>query len=71
MSYGLRQLLHPLTWLEHKALFFPEHSFRGTPEHVGLEYDDIFPIARLSNSSSENKNTKLHGWHMPDTSDVV
>ena len=54
---------HPFKWLERKALYVPERSFRGTPDHVGLEYDDVFPVAA--------DGVKLHGWHMPGSSDVV
>ena len=49
--------LNPFAWLERKALFAPERSFRGNPDHVGLEYADIFPVA--------NDGVRLHGWHMP------
>ncbi len=55
--------LHPFAWLERKVLFIPERSFRGTPDHVGLEFEDVFPVA--------NDGVKLHGWHMPGTSGVV
>ncbi len=54
---------HPFKWLERKALYVPELSFRGTPEHVGLEYNDVFPVAA--------DGVKLHGWHIPGSSDVV
>jgi fermentation-respiration switch protein FrsA (DUF1100 family) len=49
--------LNPFAWLERKALFTPERSFRGNPEHVGLDYTDIFPAT--------SDGVKLHGWHMP------
>ncbi len=45
-------------------LFAPERSFRGTPEHVGLAFEDVFPVA--------SDGVPLHGWHMPgDSPDVV
>lgn len=45
-------------------LFAPESAFRGTPEHVGLPFENIFPTA--------SDGVKLHGWHMPgDSPDVV
>lgn len=49
--------MNPLAWLERKALFAPERSFRGNPEHVGLDYTDISPVT--------SDGVKLHGWHMP------
>jgi hypothetical protein len=64
---SLRPFLHPWASLERKFLFFPERTFRGTPEHVDLEYEDIFPVT--------SDDVKLHGWHIPvdseDTSDTV
>ncbi len=54
---------NPFSWLERQALFMPELSLRGTPEHVGLEFDDVFPVA--------SDGVKLHGWHMPGASEVV
>lgn len=54
---GIFRYLNPLAWLEQKALFTPERSFRGNPEHVGLEYSDIFPVT--------DDGVKLHAWHMP------
>jgi fermentation-respiration switch protein FrsA (DUF1100 family) len=54
----------PFTWLERKLLFAPEKSFRGSPEHVGIPFENIFPIA--------SDGVKLHGWHMlGDSPDVV
>ena len=53
----------PVSWLERQLLFVPERSFRGTPEHVGLPFEDVFPVA--------SDGVKLHGWHMPGGSDVV
>ena len=41
----------------------PERSFRGTPEHVGLVFEDIFPVA--------SDGVRLHGWHMPGGSEDV
>jgi fermentation-respiration switch protein FrsA (DUF1100 family) len=61
MLRRLNRLLHPFSWLEQKALFYPERSFRGDPGHVGLEFDDIFPVAA--------DGVKLHGWHMPARSE--
>ena len=54
---------NPVSWLERQLLFAPERSFRGTPEHVGLPFENIFPVA--------SDGTKLHGWLMPGGSDVV
>ena len=55
---------NPLKWLERQALFVPERSLRGTPEHVGLEFDDVFPVTA--------DGVKLHGWNIPGPSpDVV
>lgn len=54
---------NPVSWLERQVLFAPERSFRGTPEHVGLPFEDIFPVA--------SDGVKLHGWHIPGGSDVV
>ena len=54
---------NPLLWLERQALFAPEKSLRGTPDHVGLEYDDVFPVTA--------DRVKLHGWHIPGTSNTV
>ena len=56
-------LPNPFTSLEQKILYFPERSFRGTPDHVNLKFEDIFPIA--------SDGVQLHGWHMPGTSNVV
>jgi uncharacterized protein len=50
-------MTNPFTWLERQVLFVPERSLRGTPEHVGLEYTDVFPVTA--------DGVKLHGWHMP------
>jgi pimeloyl-ACP methyl ester carboxylesterase len=53
-----------LKWLEQQVLFAPERSLRGTPEHVGLEFDDVFPTTA--------DGVRLHGWHIPGPSpDVV
>ena len=53
-----------LKWLERQVLFVPERALRGTPEHAGLEFDDVFPVTA--------DGVKLHGWHMPGPSpDVV
>ncbi|MDA1278855.1 MAG: alpha/beta hydrolase [Chloroflexi bacterium] len=41
----------------------PEHTFRGTPDHVGLGYEDIYPITV--------DEVTLHGWHIFGESDVV
>ncbi|MCI0870854.1 MAG: alpha/beta fold hydrolase [Chloroflexi bacterium] len=55
---------NPILWLERQLLFAPESSFRGTPEHVGLPFENIFPVA--------SDGVRLHGWHMPGKSpDVV
>lgn len=51
------RIRNPFSWLERQTLFLPERSFRGTPEHVGLEFEDIFPVT--------SDGVKLHGWHMP------
>lgn len=54
----------PLSWLERQLLFAPVRSFRGTPEHVGLLFENIFPVA--------SDGVTLHGWHIPGRSpDVV
>ncbi|MBN4074190.1 alpha/beta fold hydrolase [bacterium AH-315-D21] len=58
-----RSFSRPFSWLERQLLFAPERSFRGTPEHVGLSFKNIFPVA--------SDGVKLHGWHMPGASDVV
>lgn len=55
--------LNPFAWLERKALFAPERSFRGDPSHVDLVYEDIFPVAA--------DGVKLHGWNMPAESSSV
>ena len=59
--------MNPLSWLDwlvRLALFAPERSLRGSPEHVGLEYDDVFPVTA--------DGVKLHGWHIPGLSpDIV
>jgi len=57
MSNRFTRLLHPFAWLERKALFLPERSFRGTPDHVGLDHTDIAPVTA--------DGVKLHGWHIP------
>ena len=58
---------HPILWpfsrLERQLLFVPERSFRGTPEHVGLAFEDIFPVT--------SGGVKLHGWHIPGKSTKV
>ncbi|HIF72961.1 MAG TPA: hypothetical protein EYQ61_10460 [Dehalococcoidia bacterium] len=59
----MNPVLHPFRWLERKALYVPERSFRGTPDHVGLEYTDVFPVTA--------DGAKLHGWHIPGSSGVV
>ena len=42
----------------------PERALRGTPEHIGLEFSDVFPVT--------TDGVKLHGWNIPGTSpDVV
>ena len=53
----------PFSSLERRLLFVPERSFRGTPEHVGLAFEDIFPVT--------SDGVKLHGWHMPGESTKV
>lgn len=53
----------PLSWLERQLLFAPERSFRGTPEHVGLPFENVFPVA--------SDGVQLHGWHILGESDVV
>ena len=61
---GITKLaFRPFKWLERKVLFAPERSFRGTPDHVGLAYEDIFPVTADA--------VKLHGWHIRGNSDVV
>jgi fermentation-respiration switch protein FrsA (DUF1100 family) len=59
--------MNPLSWLkslERQVLFAPERSLRVTPEHVGLEFDDVFPTTA--------DGVTLHGWHIPGPSpDVV
>ncbi len=57
MLRRLTRLLHPFSWLEQKALFAPERSFRGDPGHTGLEFTDIFPVTA--------DGVRLHGWHIP------
>ena len=57
-------LSNPLSWLERQVLFVPERALRGTPEHVGLKFDDVFPVT--------SDGVKLHGWNIPGPSpDVV
>jgi uncharacterized protein len=52
------KLLNPLAWIELQMLFIPERSFRGDPSHVGLDYQDVFPVT--------SDGVTLHGWHMPE-----
>jgi hypothetical protein len=57
-------MINPFSWLQRQVLFTPERSLRGTPEHVGLEYEDLLPVTA--------DGVKLHGWHMPGESpDVI
>ena len=56
-------ILWPFSRLERQLLFVPERSFRGTPEHVGLAFEDIFPVAP--------GGVKLHGWHITGKSTKV
>ena len=56
-------ILCPFSRLERQLLFVPERSFRGTPEHVGLAFEDIFPVT--------SGGVKLHGWHIPGKSTKV
>ena len=61
-----QRLMNPLSWLswlERQALFAPERALRGTPEHVGLEFDDVFPVAA--------DGVMLHGWNIPGPSSNV
>ena len=54
----------PFSWLERKLLFAPERSFRRTPEHVGLPFENVFPVT--------SDGVRLHGWHIRgDSPDVV
>ncbi len=62
MENRINPLLHPFRLLEQKALFVPEKSFRGTPQHVGLEYTDIHPVTA--------DRIRLHGWHMPHSNNA-
>jgi fermentation-respiration switch protein FrsA (DUF1100 family) len=57
------RLLNPFSLLERRVLFAPQRDLRGTPEHVGLFYEDIFPVT--------TDGLRLHGWNMPGESDVV
>ncbi len=57
------RLLNPFSLLERRVLFAPQRDLRGTPEHVGLCYEDIFPVT--------TDGLRLHGWNMPGESDVV
>jgi pimeloyl-ACP methyl ester carboxylesterase len=46
-----------LTWLERSLAYFPEWTFKGTPEHVGLPYENLWLETDLGNT--------IHGWWMP------
>ena len=63
MESRINPLLHPFKWLGQKALFVPEKSFRGTPKHVGLEYEDVHPETA--------DGVRLHGWHIPRPNDAT
>tara|TARA_Y100001934_G_scaffold246574_2_gene305743 strand:+ start:2451 stop:3257 length:807 start_codon:yes stop_codon:yes gene_type:complete len=57
MQGKINPLIHPFKWLEQKALFLPEKSFRGNPGHVGLDFSDIDLLLE--------DGIRLHGWHIP------
>ncbi|MGA0275417.1 MAG: alpha/beta hydrolase [Dehalococcoidia bacterium] len=45
---------NPLGWLERLLLYGPERSYRGTPEHLDMDYEDVF----LETSDS----IRIHSW---------
>ncbi len=50
-------------WIERYFIYFPERTLRGTPEHLGLTYEDVWFKAE--------DGTELHGWYIPGSSDVT
>jgi pimeloyl-ACP methyl ester carboxylesterase len=50
-----------LTWLERNLAYVPEWTFKGTPEHVGLPYKNLWLETDRGNS--------IHGWWIPGPTD--
>ncbi len=49
--------------IERRLVFWPERALKGTPEHVGLEYQDLHVTAA--------DGVRLHGWHIPGPSGLT
>ena len=49
------------THLERSLAYFPELTLKGTPEHVGLRYEDLW--------LSTEDNHRVHGWWIPGPED--
>ena len=49
-----------ITRLERALAYFPEFTLKGTPEHVGLDYEDLWIKTADGND--------IHGWWIPGPS---
>ncbi len=44
-------------WIERRFVYFPERTLKGTPAHVGLDYEEV--------RFSAEDGVRLHGWWIP------
>ena len=49
-----------IRWIERPFVYVPERTLKGTPEHIGLEYEDLW--------LDTPDGVRLHGWHIPGPS---
>ena len=49
--------------LDRMMIYFPERGLAVTPDSVGLVYEDVY--------LSASDGTRIHGWHIPGSSEVT